>query len=172
MIVKQIIELFNCKVVDGIPADWRKAEVIPLFKKGDTRDVENYRLVSLTIAISKTQERLVRQAMYQHMVTNSILSDAQHGFVHQRSCLFNLDVCLMNLKKAFALVNRRLLLVKFRGLGFREVCITRGCQRLESFVCVIIYLSIKQRVSNGYIVNSDVAVIAPPLQVDTTVLVG
>ncbi len=89
-LVEPITALFNRTLVDGILADWKKAEVIPLYKKGDTRDLGNYRPVGLTSVICKAQERLVRQAMYQHMVANSILSDAQHGFVHQRSCLSNL----------------------------------------------------------------------------------
>ncbi len=90
MLVEPITVLFNQTLVDGIPADWKESEVIPLYKKGDTMDVGNYRPVSLTSVICIAQERLVRQAMYQHMVANSILSDAQHGFVHQRSCLSNL----------------------------------------------------------------------------------
>ncbi len=40
--------------------------------------------------MNKAQERLVRQAMYQHWVANSILSIAQLGFVHKRSFLSNL----------------------------------------------------------------------------------
>ncbi len=71
------------------------------------------------------------------MVTNSFLSDAQHGSVHQRSCIPNLlsflngftnmlvagddmDVCFMDFEKAFDLVNHRLLLVKMRALGLGE----------------------------------------------------
>ncbi len=130
---------FNRTLVDAIPADWKKAEVVPLFKKSDIRSVGNYRPVSLTSVICKAQERLVRQATYKHMVTKSILSDAQHGFVHQRSCLSNLlsfldgatkmlgdgdgvNVCFMDFKKVFDLVNHRLLLEKMRALGFGEDC--------------------------------------------------
>ncbi len=78
--------------------------------------------------------------MYQHMVADGILSDAQHRFIHQRSCLSNLlsfldgvtemledgdyvDVCFMDFNKAFDLVNHRLLLERLRALGFGEDCI-------------------------------------------------
>ncbi len=123
----------------------KEAEVSPFFKKGDTRDVGNYRPVSLTSVICTAQERLVRQAMNEHMVAYSILSDTQHGFVHQRSCLSNLlsfldevtkmledgddvDVCFKGIKKAFDQLNHRLLLVKLRALGFEKDCI--ACVRV------------------------------------------
>ncbi len=73
--------------------------------------------------------------MYQHMVSNGILSDARHGFVHQKSCLSNLPgflggvtsmkeegedvvMCFLDFNKAFDLVNHWLLLVKLRALRF------------------------------------------------------
>ncbi len=137
VLVEPTTALFNRTPVDGIPADWKKAEVIPLYIKSDTRDVGNYSPVSLTSVICKAQKGLVRQAMYPHIVANGILSDAQHGFVHQRSCLSKLqsfldrvtkmiedvDVCFTDFKKAFDLVNHRLLLVQLRALDFEEDCI-------------------------------------------------
>ncbi len=50
----------------------------------------NYRPVRLTSVACNVQDHLVRQAMYQHMVPYCILSDVQHGFVHQISYLSNL----------------------------------------------------------------------------------
>ncbi len=90
VLVEPIKALFNRTLVYGISADWKKAEVVPHFKEGAVRDVGNYRPIHLTSVIYKAQERLVRQTMYQHMVANSILSDAQHDFVHQRPCLINM----------------------------------------------------------------------------------
>jgi len=43
----------NCGVV---PADWKDAEVIPLFKKGKKSDTQNYRPVSLTSIVCKILE--------------------------------------------------------------------------------------------------------------------
>ncbi len=39
VLVEPITALFNHMLVDGIPADWKKAEVIPLYKKGDNRSI-------------------------------------------------------------------------------------------------------------------------------------
>ncbi len=61
-----------------------------MHKKGDTGDMGNYRPVRLTNLISNVKDCLAGQAMYQHMVSNGILWDAQHNFVHQISGLLNL----------------------------------------------------------------------------------
>ena len=42
--------------------------------------------VSLTSVCCKTLEKLIRDALLNHMIVNGFLSDTQHGFVHGRSC--------------------------------------------------------------------------------------
>ncbi|CAL4211378.1 unnamed protein product, partial [Meganyctiphanes norvegica] len=42
------------------PDDWRKANVTPIFKKGDRNDPANYRPVSLTSQVCKVLETVVR----------------------------------------------------------------------------------------------------------------
>jgi len=44
-----------------IPTDWRLANITPIFKKGNRREVGNYRPVSLTSVVSKLLERIVRE---------------------------------------------------------------------------------------------------------------
>jgi len=58
----------------------------PIFKKGSRSDVNNYRPISLTSVCCKPMEKLIRDALLQHMITNGFLSDSQHGFIHGRSC--------------------------------------------------------------------------------------
>ena len=43
-----------------VPLEWKKANIIPLFKKGSRNKSENYRSVSLTLAICKLIERLIK----------------------------------------------------------------------------------------------------------------
>ncbi len=50
----------------------------------------NYRPVSLFTVVCKIQERLVRRSMYQHMVSNGILGDAQEILSLQLAELPNL----------------------------------------------------------------------------------
>ena len=42
------------------PDDWRKANITPIFKKGDRNDPANYRPVSLTSQVCKVMESIIR----------------------------------------------------------------------------------------------------------------
>ena len=64
-----------------ISDDWRIANVVPLFKKGSKNNPGNYRPVSLTSAIVKLLEKILRDRIYTHLELNSLVSDRQHGFV-------------------------------------------------------------------------------------------
>ncbi len=76
-----ITALFEMAVTVGVPSKWKEAEVVPIHKKGSCHSVANYRPVSLTSVLCKVQEQVIRAAIYQHLLQNGILSDAQHGFV-------------------------------------------------------------------------------------------
>ena len=69
-----------------IPDDWKTANVVPIFKKGDRNRPENYRPVSLTSIACKTIEHIVCSNIHRYLEAHSILTDAQHGFRNRRSC--------------------------------------------------------------------------------------
>ena len=73
-----------------IPQDWKTANVIPIFKKGSKSDAANYRPVSLTSVPCKIMESLIKTSMTSFLDENKIITDSQHGFMKQRSCLTNL----------------------------------------------------------------------------------
>ena len=75
---------------EQIPDDWRKANVTPIFKKGDRNDPANYRPVSLTSQVCKIMESIIKEVLFDHLTENNLLSDKQHGFRQGRSCLSNL----------------------------------------------------------------------------------
>ena len=53
-IVSSLTTLFNLSLHQGkVPSMWKLANVIPLFKKGDKDNVNNYRPVSLLSCVSK-----------------------------------------------------------------------------------------------------------------------
>ena len=84
-------KIFNLSLSSGeCPDDWKNANVTPIHKKGDRTDPSNYRPVSLTSQVCKVLESMIRKHILEHLATNRILSDRQHGFREGRSCLTNL----------------------------------------------------------------------------------
>ena len=83
--------IFNESIKTGeVPRDWRDAEVVPLFKKGNRNEPSNYRPVSLTCIFGKVMEKLIKDQLLEHIYGNQIMNDSQHGFTKGRSCLTNL----------------------------------------------------------------------------------
>ena len=74
-----ISQNFNKCIIDGnFPDQLKKADVSPIFKKGNHNDKTNYRPVSILSSLSKIYERLIYNQI-NHMTENS-LSVFQCGF--------------------------------------------------------------------------------------------
>jgi hypothetical protein len=79
--------LFRKSMAEGsVPADWRRANVTPIFKKGSKSDPGNYRPVSLTSICGKLMEGHIKREITQHLDTNKLLVSTQHGFISGKSC--------------------------------------------------------------------------------------
>ena len=73
--------LFQASVKQGtVPPDWKEANIVPLFKKGDKSKPENYRPISLTSLSCKLLEHVVHSNVMRHFDNFQVLDDAQHGF--------------------------------------------------------------------------------------------
>ena len=82
--------VFNMSLPEGIvPLEWKKANIIPLFKKCSRNKSVNYRPVSLTSVICKVLETIFRDHMMDVLIKHKLINPSQHGFLKARSCLTN-----------------------------------------------------------------------------------
>ena len=127
--------VFKVSISEGVlPEQWKQANVTPLFKKGNKSDPNNYRPVSLTSIPCKMLEKIVRDALFQHLDKNAYITECQHGFVPKRSCVTNLveildkwtenldkgitmDAIYLDFSKAFDSVPHQRLIKKLEGYG-------------------------------------------------------
>lgn len=130
--------LINQSIIQGVfPNALKTSLIIPLYKKGEKSDVNNYRQISLISSFSKVFEKIVASMIEDYLLKNSIISESQHGFRSGRSTetasyqllsfiYNNLDrgkcvSCLFfDLSKAFDTVQSGFLAQKLRALKFPE----------------------------------------------------
>lgn len=71
---------------EGIIPDVHKlANITPIHKGGAKTKPEQYRPVSLTSHVIKIFERVLKKHIMEHLIKNSLINEAQHGFVPGRS---------------------------------------------------------------------------------------
>jgi len=70
-----------------VPADWKLANVIPVYRKGVREDPWNYRPVGLTSVPGKIMEKIILGITERHLKNNEIIRHSQHGFTKGKSHL-------------------------------------------------------------------------------------
>ena len=73
-----------------IPSKWKEANITPIFKKGDKKDPENYRPVSLTSILCKVMESIIKDHLLKFLKENDILSNNQFGVLPGQSTILQL----------------------------------------------------------------------------------
>ena len=117
------------------PKEWKRAIIVPVYKKKDKLDCNNYRGISLLCHSSKIMTTIIMERIKKR--TEEILSEEQAGFRTSRSTIdqiftlrqlaekysdFSKDlfVCYVDFKKAFDSVWREGLWKVMRRLGYPE----------------------------------------------------
>ena len=72
------------------PDALKLARIIPIFKKGDLLQCNNYRSISLRSNISKVMEKFAHQRLYISLENNNVLYDKQLSFRNKPSTMYAL----------------------------------------------------------------------------------
>jgi hypothetical protein len=81
LLKKPLANIYNASLESGIFPDQLKiAKVVPLYKKGNKRDIQNYKPTALLSVFSKLLEKLMYNRLMAFIEGNGVLTEAQHGF--------------------------------------------------------------------------------------------
>ena len=106
-----MVTLFNHLFDNGIyPEDWKESIILPLFKKGDRTDVNNYRGISLCNISSKLYGFVINKRL-QEWIDKYNVTGEQAGFKKDHSTIDHMFTLLAAVQKQFA--NDRKLYVAF-----------------------------------------------------------
>ena len=81
-ISKSLAKLFNFSLDSHrFPSQWKRANVVPIFKKGCPSSCNSYRPISLLNIVSKVFEKVVFKHVFNFFRDNAVLSECQSGFI-------------------------------------------------------------------------------------------
>ena len=126
-VIDFFVKCFNALFEKGIfPTKWTESIVLPLFRKGDVTNPNNYRGISLFDASSKDYSTIINLRLQEWVEVNNITGKHQAGFkknysttdhmftllaLVQKQVSLNrkLYVAFIDFEKAFDSINRKLL---------------------------------------------------------------
>lgn len=87
MLYPILATFFNaCLAENFVPTDWKRANVIPLHKKGSIHSPGNFRPISLTSVVGKVMESIIAFEMVDYGLKNELITSSQFGFLPRQSC--------------------------------------------------------------------------------------
>nr|CAI5825776.1 unnamed protein product [Callosobruchus analis] len=137
IIINHIVYLVNLSFASGIfPEKLKRGKLIPVYKKGNPHNMDNYRPITMPSAFSKILEYAFLNRFQQFLLKHNVYSKNQHGFVSKKSTntaihsYYEIIVryiedgecpvgIFCDLSKAFDCVNHRKLLDKLIRCGVR-----------------------------------------------------
>ena len=137
ILLKLLNDIFNW---NKFPEEWRYCCVVPIFKKGDKRDLNNYRGIALINTLLTVITKILAERMQIACIEFNILNKEQMGFIKNEECVAqaaclieccqrrsafgqNTILCFLDLKKAYDMVPHDSLFSKLElvGLGTKLI---------------------------------------------------
>lgn len=86
-----LASIFNRSISSGVfPSNFKEANVMPIFKKGNKSEIINYRPVCILNSYSKIFEKLVHDKVYDFLKDS--FDASQHGFMKNKSTTTNMSL--------------------------------------------------------------------------------
>ena len=83
--------IINISILSGkFPTDWKQAKCKPLFKKGNRKELKNYRPVSLLSVSGMILEKIVADQVEEFFESNNLFGSYQCGFRKRKSTVSEL----------------------------------------------------------------------------------
>jgi len=84
LLIKPLVKLFNFIFENGkFPNIWNESLLVPLHKKGNTIDPNNYRGISISSNLGKVFNRVIHTRFLQFIEESKIISKNQIGFMEK-----------------------------------------------------------------------------------------
>ena len=152
---KPLTLIINQMLTTGIfPDAFKKSKIVPIFKKGDSSLLTNYRPISILPTISKIFERVIYNQTYEYFNTNNLLAEEQYGFRTNHSTEYaaiklvdhlskemdigNIPCALyIDLSKAFDTLSFDIILqkLKYYGIVGKELLLLTSYLKKQKTVC-------------------------------------